>query len=450
MSLRFTARRLLAAFLLSSTAAAANSSAVQEAAQAPSPPPPLSEQTRAIPGRTEARAIAEMLGISPAAASERLALQNQAASWAGTLIAQNPDGFVDVELRHEPTFKVIVFYNGSVDQSRLQSDAPVAIRRYLVFRPVNRNRARVASDTAQVVEALRTANLQFGAFYDLEADKIVVEIPDLGQREAVERAVPAALRQDVTIRRGATARNSGGVYGGNWFRKGSPTATLCTAGWPIRDSGGQAAIITAGHCQPRNPYFPYVDAGIYLGSPFAWRYEISYGKTYDYSIHRLGAHTTSPVIYIANDTRMPDGSVNTVPGFTSAYYAIDSVKPVGQQLVGYLTCKNGARSGFTCGRIESTSYSNATHAALVRVGRSNQPYIAVGGDSGGPVFAYPDGNLISAFGILIASAGDETNSDCKNSATDNSQCFFLYMPFTRATEMHPFQVNTQNGFVRPS
>jgi hypothetical protein len=399
-----------------------------------------------------------MLGISSSEASERLALQEEASRWAGTLVEQNPAGFVDIELRHEPNFKVLIFHSGSIDRELLQKNAPVALRRYLVFRPAKRNKSQVAGDTAQVVDALRRAKLRFGAFYSLEDDKVIVEIPDLSLRSEVEEAVPAALRPDVLIRQGNVARDSGTIYGGNWYRTGGPAGGICTVGWPIRDSGGQPAMLTAGHCVPRNAYFPYVDSGVYLGAPIAWRHETYYGKTYDYAIYRLGAHTTSPVVYIQNNTTMPDGSVNTVPGFVSAYYAIDSVKPFAQQLVGYVTCKNGAYSGFTCGRLESRSYSNATHSALVRVGQSSQPYIGVGGDSGGPVFAYPNGNLVSAFGIVTATAEEEirnpdgtiTRRDCKNTATDNTRCFILYTPFPRVTERDPIQINTQNGFAVPS
>lgn len=449
--LSLISRTLIRALALAATAVPASIAAAQEnAATPPGVPPPLSEESRATATEVDAaRAVGQMLGISASEAHERLALQEQAAEWASTLVQQNPSGFVDIELRHEPSFKVVIFYNQSVDRELLQRNAPVALRRYLVFRPVKRNGQQVTDDTALVVQALRTADIPFGAFYSLEEDKIIVEIPDLSLREQVERAIPAPLRQDVLIRQGLVARNSGSVYGGNWYRNGGPSGGICTAGWPVRDSGGQEAILTAGHCIPRNPYFPYVDGGIYLGSPFAWRFETSYGKTYDYAIYRLGAHTTAPAIYLQNNTSYA-GSTNTVPGFVSGYYAIEGVKPTSQQLVGYLTCKNGAYTGFTCGRIESTSFSNATHSALVRVGRSNQPYIAVGGDSGGPVFAYPDGNLVQAFGIVIATAQESETVDCKNTSTDNTRCYFLYMPFTRATERHPFQVNTQNGYVRPS
>ncbi len=456
---RVTTFRVFSLSLLVSTMTPAS---IADAQQTPPPaPPPLSDETKAKPGQTDAtRAVAQMLRVSPAEASERLALQEEASRWASTLVEQNAAGFVDIELRHEPNFKVEIFYNGSIDRELLQRNAPVSLRRYLVFRPVKRDKSQVAGDTAQVVEALRRAKVRFGAFYSLADDKVVVEIPDLSLRGQAEEALPPALRSDVLIRQGNVAHDSGGIYGGNWYRAGGPSGGICTAGWPIRDSGGQAAILTAGHCVPRNAYFPYIDSGayLYLSDPYAWRKEIYYGKTYDYAMYRLGVNTTSPAIYLQNNTSMPDGSVNTVPGFVSAYYAIDSVKLFSQQLVGYLTCKNGARSGFTCGRLESTSYSNATHAALARVTQSNQPYIGVDGDGGGPVFAYPNGNLVSAFGIVIATAKEDVRNpdgtigqrDCKNTSTDNTRCFILYMPFIRATERHPFQVNTQNGFVTPS
>ena len=110
-------------------------------------------------------------------------------------------------------------------------------------------------------------------------------------------------------------------------------------------------------------------------------------------------------------------------------------------------CKNGAVTGLSCGEILSTSYSNPSRNeyGLIQVGNSFQPNIAVRGDSGGPVFTYPNDTELRAAGVLKSVSSFDGKNPCQNSQS----CFFVYMPLAYAAEQEPFTVNTLAGFKTP-
>ena len=390
-------------------------------------------------------AYAADLGVSLEEARDRLRLQDEAAQYASTLMSQNTTGFVDIELRHTPNFKVIIYYQKNIDRDLLTRSAPVGLRKFLVFNPINKSRGQLLQDRKAIDAALNAAGLRYGLEFSLRSGKFKLQIPEQADEAAYVAVLPEAMKADLTIVRGPMAENIDALYGGWWYTSGG----YCTAGWPIRNSSGQEALLTAGHCGP--PYQMYFSwrSGPTL-SPLSVRAEGDNGwQTTDYAMYPLGTHTTSRVIYIQNDTQY-NGYTNRVPGIVTTYYEITYPR---QPVNGQYVCKNGGTTGLTCGMIVDKNFSDSNNKNLVKVSQSAQPYIAEGGDSGGPVFAWSaDGSMVHPIGIMKATARNTDGTACRNTSStaySNTTCFFVFMPLTTIRGYAPFTINTTGGFVAP-
>lgn len=311
---------------------------------------------------------------------------------------------------------------------------------------VKYSKAERQQEIDSIVSAITAIGVDFGVFQELSSDKIVLELADMGDKQRVMKLIPPKLRSVIKVRKGFKVKKTGGIYAGNWYKKGALGSALCTMGWAVRNSRGQEGVMTAGHCQPRDPYFPYVDGGTGLGAPYSYRDTVANGKTYDFAIYNLGTNYSGPYVYVDNNVAY-NGKTNSVPGFGDGYYSVVGVRKYYSQLNGLMVCKNGARTGFTCGQIETNNYTGNGYYRLVKVSNSSQPYIAVAGDSGAPAFAYPNGSQVNATGIVVA-ANEVSGNACDN--TQNAgQCAFFYMPLSYAAEQEPYTVNTTAGFVTP-
>lgn len=412
----------------------------------PTPPPP-GNATPVQSAEVDSLAyIAKRFGLSRADAERRLALQDEAAQWAERLVVSAPAGFVDIDIEHEPSFVVNVYFARDASQAEVAQLAPPELRRYVKARRVRKAKAAIQDDIQTIFTTLSGTEIEYAVYSDLRSNKIVIELVDQNRRQEVLALLPSDLRADTLIKQGKRTINAGGIYSGNWYLKGGPSGLHCTAAWALRNSRGQPSIITAAHCSPQNPYFPYVDSGIYLGAPYASRQTVSGGKTYDWTIYLLGVHYTSYLSYVDNNV-VHNGYVNSVPGFADGYYTVSDTIKTASQLRGYLMCKNGAITGLSCGEILSTSFSNPSNGeyGLMQVGNSSQPNIAAGGDSGAPVFTYPNGTQIRAAGILKSVSANAAGGACQNSTS----CYMVYMPLSYAAEVEPFTVNTSIGFRTP-
>lgn len=416
-------------------------------AKRPAPPPMFSESLLASNTSAESAAgYAAMFGVSVDEARSRLGLQEKASRYATTLVAANSEGFVDLAIRHQPNFRIVLYYNKAIDQAQLTRAAPVELRRFLVFRPVKRNQSQLAADRNAISASLRANSLRYGVEYDLEQDRFVVEYPAGADIAKYRAAVPAALKDDVDLREGLMAQEVAALYGGTWFEAGG----LCTAGWPIRDSGGKEGLLTAGHCGPPNQMYFSWNGGALLSPPFVISNTDNGWQTLDYAQYRLGtAHTTGRLIYVQNNATY-NGYTNTVPGIVSAFYEITTPQ---SPTTGAYICKNGATTGVTCGIIVDRNWSGDGKLNLVKVSQSAQPYIAEGGDSGGPVFGWStDKSMVRPMGITISTARYADGTPCRNTSTtasNNTTCYFVFMPLTTIRGYAPFTVNTVNGFVAP-
>jgi hypothetical protein len=413
-------------------------------ATAQSAPPPYSEELVAK-GKTSDPSIsyAQTFGVSQAVAKERLGLQEQASVYAQSLLESGQAGFVSLAIKHTPNFKVTVFYEKGADHAAMMRAAPVEIRKYLVFNPFNKSRAKVDQDRDAIINPLRAASLPFGLEYDYETDRYSLEIPHGADQAKYTAAIPSALQTQVDIRRNALAVDAAAAYGGVFFTTGPYN---CTSGWPIRNSSAAEAILTAGHCTP--------DSMGFSGGPtlttVSFRNAASEVATYDYAMFNLGTNTTSRVIYVYNDNiTNADGTKNYMSGFTSAYYEVAAPLALTS---GQFVCKSGYRTRLTCGTVVDTNYSDSSNSGNVKVSKSAQGNIGNHGDSGGPVFVWTNANSqVRPLGIF---KGTNATGDvpCKNTSTvaaNNTACFFTVMPLKKIYGRTPYQVNTVGGFVIP-
>lgn len=92
----------------------------------PAPPAPYSAELQAQGAAVDpAAGYASEFKVSREVARANLKLQDEAITFASQLEASNPAGFVDLVIKHQPTFKVTVYYNKDVDRAALTRSAPV-------------------------------------------------------------------------------------------------------------------------------------------------------------------------------------------------------------------------------------------------------------------------------------------------------------------------------------
>jgi hypothetical protein len=420
---------------------------VSVSAQSPAPPP-FSEDLVAK-GKTSnpAEGYAKDFGVSVADAKDRLALQEKTIAYAQNLFESGPSEFVNIAIRHTPNFKITVYYDKSIDRAALTRSAPVELRKYLNFNPINKSRATLDQERASIADALRAANLPFGLEFDYETARFGLDIPEGSDATRYASVIPQTLIPKVDIRRNNMSVDAAAIYGGwSWSSGGGS----CTTGWPVRDSAAKEAILTAGHCVPPNSMnFPW-----WSGSPTLTTVSSTGSNTalIDYAFFTLGTHTTSRVINVQNESTFvnSDGTKNYIPGITTAYYEIIAHVIA---LNGAYVCKQGKTTLLTCGSIVDTNYSDTKGSNLVKVSKSAQGNIAMSGDSGGPVFIWSaDGSQVKPLGIVKGANPPSTTVACKNTSTvaaNNTNCFFTYTTLRNIRGYSPFTINTTGGFVAP-
>jgi hypothetical protein len=162
-------------------------------------------------------------------------------------------------------------------------------------------------------------------------------------------------------------------------------------------------------------------------------------------------------VYFQNSKAVTDypSYVNTVPGFYGDGYfttrgTLKQSSYNSNHYIGMPVCKSGMTTGFTCGTVQSSSVSGTddrgvSYSSFVKVSGSSQQVIAFGGDSGAPVFSYPNGSYeIVAYGILKGGSTDAYGRPCTGSA-----CSFSYMPIDRVNDRVPFLIHTTQGLLVP-
>lgn len=375
-------------------------------------------------------------------------MQLKATEYAQGLFENGPANFVNLEISHAPNFKITVYYDKGIDNTALTRAAPVEIRKYLVFKPMNASRKTIEQERKSIADALTTANLRFGLAFDYETARYDLEIPEGTDQAKYAAIIPEALKARVDFHIGNPPEDIAAIYAGWWWDN---SGGKCTTGWPVRNSSGQEAILTAGHCLPPSQMgFSWWSGAPTLTTVSSTDNRIVAGQSVDYAFFTLGTHTTTRVINVQNDLTNADGTRNYVPGFISAYYEITSPQLI---VNGQYVCKQGMKTWLTCGTVVDTAFSGTGFSNLAKVSKSAQGNIAMSGDSGGPVFLWNSTkSMVHPLGLVKGANPTSSTVACKNTsatAANNTACYFTVMPLRIIRGYQPFTVNTVAGFVAP-
>ena len=220
-------RRLPAACLalvLCGCADAAQKAGDSDAARSPRPPveeePPPPPGTPPRPGRAPAAAplgpprasphgptapwgahIAEQYGISIEEAQRRLGNETHVSSLNRWLREAAPPGFSDLWIEHEP-YAIVLAFKRPPDKAALLARAHPAIRSDILFRTAKRDRAEIERAGDRIVAALQRTPGAWSGGYDVKTEKWLFNFASKAGLAFAERALPADLRGDVTLRLG--------------------------------------------------------------------------------------------------------------------------------------------------------------------------------------------------------------------------------------------------------
>lgn len=392
---------------------------LSEQRQFPKPPPlPSPQNTGGRSKDPQIDYLARKHGISSEEAAERAEILRQVQQIVDIAAASDPGAFAGLWVDQEPTFKIVVSFAGQEDRRALLDRLPANLRRYVQIKSAGKSLVANQKDLDEILQTISVANIAFEVYFDPRSQNYVVTVKDQADAVRARGLVPPSLRSMVNVRVGPVLRTfqtnvrSGDAVYGAWDLVNSSGTPTCTYGFAGRNTYGRDAMLTAAHCSTSPPYVVGTGGGhlVQLPADPAPRY----GDLYDFRIHSVAGLMTGYWVYYKNSKsvyRYPQ-YVNTVSGFYGdGYFTVKaslkkSTSYNSNHYLGMPVCKSGFATGFTCGTVQSNWVSGVddrgvTYKGFVRVGGSSQPVIAWGGDSGGPVFSFPDSAYdIIAYGIL--------------------------------------------------
>lgn len=344
-------------------------------------------------------------GISRTEALERLSHQREIHGFLERSGVTERVDFVDLAVRHKP-YQVILTFEKDVQVSEIVELVPQSLRRYVKVRKAKHPNSERRSGIGALASAFKAASKNFAVGYDATDELYFVDTDSPATTDLLTPLVPAALRDTVKFNSGAlpkatasTTATPTGERSGDWAAGGWWTETVgvpgqyCTLGFPITFGSGFQGILTAGHCtEPKK--VPLSDHEYVFPDGY---YENTVGN-FDYGIYRTDGLLTDYRIYYAN--------LNATPGYaTEGWLSTKNFIRLANQWVGMYTCKSGALSGITCGKVYSKTYDwrGSGSSVFVRVA-STTAQQGVGGDSGGPVFVTMDNTRpseVTAAGLLV-------------------------------------------------
>lgn len=463
---------LCSAFFVSANADPAHAQAAAGAAFGESIPKPSPENLRPAHGNAGADYLVKTFGISSADAAEQIQLQNEISDLSNKLASEDPDSFGGVWVEHSPTFKIIVAFADAKDRSALRDQVSPGLRRYLIIKNVPKGLKQARTDQEAILAALAPLRLPLQLGFDPRSQKFEIEVSDPARANEIRSAIPAALRGDVLIRKGLPVRNiqsgvqSGDALYGGWDYYDAAGNHNCTFAFVTKSHEAQDAILTASnnHCSVATPYVGETTHWVVLPQAYYSQSNTASGMTYDFRAHVISGLTNGPYVWFVNNRAVRDYPqyVNSVPNVAnSGYFTVagsvrNSTASNYGYYVGMALCKNGSRTGLTCGQVTSTSASGyignangtvSSYSGLVRVGQSAQAVNAFAGDSGGPVFTPPDAtSRINAAGIMKAAETINGSICYRGSGYD---CGYFFMPIDRINDVYPMSIKTETGTVSP-
>jgi hypothetical protein len=293
--------------------------------------------------------------------------------------------------------------------------------------------------------------------FDPRSQKFKITVETEAKKPELENLLPEGLRQDVQFRVARLPREaqagyvSGDYTYGGWVLYSSTNAPDCTSGFVVRLSDARYGVTTAAHCSSTlkiwvNGHY------VTLGAP-----AVRQGPAglYDFQVHPTGSLSISGAVAYTNNQpiRGYPSLVNSVAGYADSGYF--NIKDGLYQVVptyGDVMCKSGQRTGLTCGEVVDTYYNYTTPAGvskqgMVALGYSYERVIGFSGDSGGPVFTYPEADGTVRPAGLVVSTNAVNNGPCDT--TVNDFCELYNMPIDRINDQQPMQIKTSTGTLNP-
>lgn len=403
--------------ILAASAALFSSAAYQQA----DVPPPPSERLLAGGRNPVVSYLMQAYGLSEAVAEERLAIQSEVMELTKRLESGNDPAYADIWIEHEPVYKINIAFLDKDERKAFKESLSPQLRRYVQIVQVKKSRKQKRQDLEELSAALRSANMQFGGWFEEKNQRHTLVVGNSGDLARAEALVPARLRGDVDVVVGPLPEPEGpptGVVSGDFIAGGhavyfstdpaysNNNPTQCSFGFPVRYGPSRLkGILTAAHCT--NPPPPII-AHRY-GNPvhfikFDWANPImrKLEGPYDYMVLQGSSTLDDDGVY---DVYFQNPN-NQVPGVTGNYYDIYAYAAKSSIAVGNAVCKSGDTTKLTCGTVRAMDGTAYGMPGFLVVSNTSQPDLSAPGDSGGPWFFNP-GTGSKAVAIGIHSNGDK-------------------------------------------
>jgi hypothetical protein len=399
--------------------------------------------------------LTQRFGISSEEAQRRLALQDEVAELTARLRSSLGAKFGRVVTRHGPEHQVVVETLDVEQAQSLVGTVSPGLRAALKVVATTRSEQDVRARVDELVQTLKAGGVPASVGYDPAASKFKVTVASDTALRLAQTLIPAPLLPDVALRVGMTVRDaqagytSGDYTYGGWalYASGAPS---CTSGFVVRLSDARYGITTAGHCSAANSIWVNGHYVTLTGAGIAYD-----GGLYDYRVFLTGALTTSGHIAYTNNQPIRGHThlINSVPGYPNSGY-LSIRDPLYQARAGWgdVVCKQGQRTGLSCGEVVDTYYSyvgenGVTRNGMVAVGYSNQRVIGFAGDSGGPVFLETPEGTVKPVGLVSSANGPDRSTPCDT--TRYTGCELYYMPVDRINDQQPMQLRTVSSHMSP-
>lgn len=445
---------LVTAGLLASAAVAAQS---QPAPTAAAPASPSPENVTRSNG-AGLGFLGKRYKIPAAEAAQRLAFQESVSALALKLAEENPDAFGGVFIDHQPAYRIVILFKDAEDRDALRSSIAPEMRQFVQIQKAKFSEREWRGRVDALSKTLSAGGVRAVVGFDPRSEKFTVTVADDQARARAGGLVPAELKPDTLVKTGflpsdaQTGYVSGDYTYGGWTIYDETGNPRSTSGYVVRMSDSRYGITVTGHSTVANPrlwvnghYVALAGAAINNNS-----------AQYDFKVHPTGSLAVSGYVAYTNNQpiRGYTSIVNSVPGYpNSGYFGIKDGLYRATNNVGDVRCKQGQRTGFTCGEVVDsyatyTTEDGITRTGMVALGYSDQRVLAYSGDSGGPVFTPPaaDGTVMPA-GLVSSSNGPASGGPCDNNVY--SGCLMYYMPIDRLNDLQPMQIKTMTGTLNP-
>jgi hypothetical protein len=335
----------------------------------------------------DARAYAAEYGVSAQEALRRLELQVDVGDLRATLEANEAATFGDLEILHEPDFRVVAYFTRDGEQTVQRYVGGTPLEGIVETRQVGATLAELEAAQAEAISYYEAQGVRFDSGIDVTRNRAEIYLaPSARERLDSTPQVQAARELPAPVVEVAVdelAAPMAYMYGG---RATDP----CTSGFTVKARTGKEGFVTAGHCDPGGPRDP--NKLRFEGTVMPFKRQ-NIRTTHDVQWHTSPKPYDDRAWFLDRDGSEPD------------IREVRRVRGRDRQPVGEIICKAGKTTNHTCGRIIDRSYkpSYVGHAAatFIRVERGGSGNMLDLGDSGAPVFT---GN--TALGIAVAGRDD--------------------------------------------